>query len=170
MRRRLAVLAIAVVAALAGSTGAFAHGSDEGSTEVGPADWTIPAGQCSLLPSGTELTGRGQIRTTTEFSVDPDGTAHVSVRSVASGTATDNQGGRYWWTYANTFKGSQPGPATVTDHFVLLGFGKARLFSAFKWKLTYGPASDPMNPFADGDVTGFEELYSIGDPEHCDPI
>lgn len=154
---------VATAAAVAAPAATSARGPMRGvggTTIFQPIEFTIPAGQCSLLPGDLELKGSGTIAMTTKAS-QHDGVASETDRSVAWGTATDNRGGSYVFAYVNTFSGSSPGTAIVEDHFTLFGSGQARLSSGFKLRLTFGP---------DWELLGLEEIWSFGDPEHCDPI
>ena len=99
-----------------------------------------------------------------------------TVFTIITGTATDNEGGSYRFSYHNRVEGSAPGTGVMTDHFRLTGRGRANgLFSAFKANVTFGPVSDPFNVFAM--LTGFEFVFAVGDPfdpatnaSICDPL
>ena len=163
MRKLVVVAILAAVAALVVSTGALAKGQHKG----GPKDhelkeWTIPAGQCGLLPAGLELNGVGTSKVKDKVKTRRNGVMHEDFREIVKGTATDNWGNHYRFYYVQTFKGSSPGTGLIKDHFDLSGDGPANLLSEFTVDFTFGAdwvwTSDPV----------FTVIS--GDPEHCDPI
>ena len=102
-----------------------------------------------------------------------------TVFTIITGTATDNQGGSYRFSYHNRVEGSAPGTGVMTDHFRLTGQGRANgLFSAFKANLTFAPLGDPIDTSAIFNaITGFEFVFAVGDPFNpatnasiCDPL
>ena len=102
-----------------------------------------------------------------------------TVFTIITGTATDNEGGSYRFSYHNRVEGSAPGTGVMTDHFRLTGQGRANgLFSAFKANLTFAPLGDPIDTSAIFNaITGFEFVFAVGDPFNpatnasiCDPL
>jgi hypothetical protein len=164
--RRLVILtivaAMAMVAQLALIPAAGAAGPNQQRYTV---DFTIPAGQCSAIADPTlAIEGIADFFTVT---------TGRTVNSVATGTATDNQGGTYRFTYHNhqTITPLADGSAQVlmSDYFNLNGQGAASgLHVGFTWRITFNP---------DGSIGAVEQLNTRGDPidpatfaSHCDPI
>jgi hypothetical protein len=167
MFRRIGVAAVVAVCALAGTAGALASGNS--TTEVYPVEFTIAPGQCPNLPSDVEVRGKGVAKTTTTVSTGHDGKINLRVFTFISGTATDNFGGFYFFSYHNDLQSGVPGTGWISDHFRLSGIGKASgLFSAFIARV----ALDENFELID-----FVPTWSVGDPIDfgtftplCDPL
>ena len=166
--KRLAVLGVGVLALWLASTAAAGA-----SVETFPVSFELSSATCSLLPSGTTITGEGTEISVTNVRTDRDGVTTIANSTHASGTATDQSGNTYVFSYSNEFRvtNSTDDPGTfsgfMSDHFSLAGSGPARLNNGFTANITTDFAS-----FFD-----FEELNSRGDPldfatgvAHCDPL
>jgi hypothetical protein len=168
-KRMLCASALAAIALAAGAGAARAHGDDgdgerSQQTVIRSRTFTIPKGQCSQLPANVEIQGLGLERTTTEIEGDRDGGLRGSLLSRISGTATDNVGGRYTFSYQLRLRKPAPipGDGIVVDTFKLTGTGVADGFSTFfRVRVTFDSGFNPI---------AFELLEQSGDPFRCDPL
>ena len=168
----------AAFVALGFSTGAAtvrAHDKAEKSeqTVIKSREFTVPKGQCSQLPADLELRGLGLERTKTVVESadqggghegDDDGRITYSLSSRITGTATDNFGGRYTFSYELRLKKPIPLPGTgiIIDTFKLTGTGAANgMATFFRARVTFDSGANPI---------AFELLEQTGDPFHCDPL
>jgi hypothetical protein len=81
-----------------------------------------------------------------------------------SGTATDNVGGRYTFSYQLQFRKAAPipGMGIIVDTFRMTGTGVADGFSTFfRAKVTFDAGFNPV---------AFELLEQAGSPFQCDPL
>ena len=95
---------------------------------------------------------------------DDKGRITFSLLSTITGTATDNLGGTYSFSYQQRFKQPSPIPGSgiLTDNFKLAGTGAADGMSTFfRARVTLDSGANPV---------GFELLEQTGDPAHCDPL
>jgi hypothetical protein len=175
MVKRLMVAAAFMLLVLsAGARVARAHEKSE-QTVIKSRDFTIPkAGrQCSQLPVGLVVKGLGLERTTTVVKSADEGDKHesdeaevgisYSLLSRITGTATDNFGGTYTFSYQFALEKpvTLPGVGIVIDTFKLTGTGAADGLSTFlKGKATFDSAANPT----------FEILEQSGQPFGCDPL
>jgi hypothetical protein len=157
---------VAAVAALA--CVAVALGGGGTSSEAFQISWVLyspdtqpPPGSfdsvvaCPLLPSGAWVNGTGTIT----FRSASSGNINSSV----AGTAVDNLGNSYQWSYRQSVKPiSDTGLSTVVDSFGLSGSGPAaRVHSHFIVTID-GTSLE--------DATFFVPRQIKGDPFDCDPI
>ena len=110
---------IAGVVAIAGAV-LLAPGAAEAAPSERPVSWTITAAQCPNLPTGTTVTGTGTLR-------EVDG-GRVSIET-ATGTATDQAGNVYRWSYSFRAVSLSGDSELYVDHFGLAGAGPATLNS-----------------------------------------
>jgi hypothetical protein len=168
-----ALLALALAAG-AGPLGAHDGGEMSEQTIIKSREFTIPKGQCSQLPADVEVKGLGLERTTTIVESAGERVKHAgerdegritySLSSTITGTATDNLGGTYTFSYQLRFKTPSliPGSGIATDNFKLTGTGAADGMSTFfRARVTFDSGANPV---------GFEILEQTGDPFHCDPL
>jgi len=168
-----ALMALALSAG-AGPLGAHDKGEKSEQTVIKSREFTIPEGQCSQLPADLEVKGLGLERTTTVVESADERVKHAgegdegritySLSSTISGTATDNLGGTYTFSYQLRFKKPSliPGSGIATDNFKLTGTGAADGMSTFfRARVTFDGGANPV---------GFEILEQTGDPFHCDPL
>ena len=169
LKRLLVSIAVLAIAAGMCVTTAIAHPGDAPAGEVTEVDWTLPAGQCKLLPKRLKVTGEGTQRK--YVTIGADG-SYTEVNWV-SGTAKDNRGGRYRFDYANTLTTQStvvPWTGVMTDFFSLKGTGAANgLHSSFLANFTL-TSEDPA-------AFSFDPIVTFGDPisfpdgaAHCDPL
>ena len=172
--KQLAVATVLVVlAVLAGHSTVLAEGTDERSerTVIKSRSFTIPKGQCPRLPANVEVQGLGLERTTTVIQrgdgEDEDGGGaglRGSFLTRISGTATDNLGGTYTFSYqlASRKPIPIPGSGIVVDTFTLKGTGVANgLSTFFRARATF----DSGFNFVGGEI-----LEQSGTPFGCDPL
>lgn len=169
-KRMLGSAALATLALSAGASAALAHDDGERSTQtvIRSRTFTIPKGQCSQLPADVEIQGLGLERAVTEIESRDEEDGRVSLRGRLlwriSGTATDNLGGRYNFSYQLRFTKPAPipGQGVVVDTFTLTGTGVANGFSTLlRAKVTFDSGFNPI---------GFEFLEQAGNPFACDPL
>jgi hypothetical protein len=169
LKRTIATAALVAVMAAMSATAALGHPAGAPTGEVTQVEWTLPAGQCKLLPRSLKLTGKGTSRKYTTIGTDGSYTEVVFV----NGTARDNRGGKYKFDYSNTFTTQTtvvPYTGLVTDYFSLKGKGAANgLHSAFLANFTL-TSEDPL-------VFSIDPIFATGDPisfpdgtPHCDPL
>jgi hypothetical protein len=174
LERRVVAAAFTAFALSAGVATVRAHDKAERSeqTVIKSRDFTIPKGQCSQIPADLEVKGLGLERTTTVVESGDDGGKRAddggritySLVSTITGTATDNLGGTYTFSYQLRFRKPSliPGSGIATDNFKLTGTGAADGMSTFfRVKVTFDSGANPV---------GFELLEQTGDPFHCDPL
>jgi hypothetical protein len=172
--KRLAMLAaVMATLALGGTSALAANGST--TIEQFPVSFTMSSATCPNLRAGTTIKGTGtetSITTTTTDRERNDATT-IQNTSQATGTATDQSGNAYVFSYANSFRVSSssasPGvfSGRMTDSFTLAGLGPARLRNGFQAIVT----TDFSTFFT------FNPLSSFGDPldfatgtARCDPL
>ena len=174
MVKRLMVAAALMVFALSAGAGlALAHEKSE-QTVIKSREFTIPKGQCSQLPADLEVKGLGLERTKTVVESADEGGKHAgdnddgritySLLSTITGTAVDNRGGTYTFSYQLRFTKASliPGSGIATDNFKLTGTGAADGMSTFfRARVTFDSGANPV---------GFEILEQTGDPFQCDPL
>jgi hypothetical protein len=158
------------VAAAGGTTLIASERSEQ--TVIRSREFTIAKGQCPQLAAGVEVKGLGLERTTTVVASTDEGDKHeqdgegltYSLLSRIDGTATDNQGGTYRFTYQLRFKkpAALPGTAIAVDTFKLTGTGAADGMSTFfRARVTLDSGANPV---------AFEILEQSGNPFQCDPL
>ena len=121
---------------------------------------------CPNLP-GLTVSGSGDDFLVINSRVDQDGVTHMERNDLVTGTATDSNGATYKFNYHNHSNitvppGGFPWSFTTTDHFNLVGNGRADQMQVhFVARATFPSPSDP--PL-------IEFVNSSGDPFFCDPI
>jgi hypothetical protein len=161
--------AAVAAAALVATSGSAAHA---GGPERGEYDtaWTVTSSNCTQIPEGTVLTGTGSGHFKNNVRTRADGTSIVNGLAHASGTAADQDGNVYTWTYTNNFVGEIVG-GTVTgrmvDSFTVGGSGPAAYTTGFQADVVevIGVSWDATPNWVRGDPFDFE-----ADMGRCDPI
>lgn len=173
MKRFVLAAGFAVVALMVGHSTVFAETPEERSeqTVIKSRSFTIPKGQCPRLPANLEVQGLGLERSTTviqsgEGDAGDGETAGLRGSFVTriSGTATDNLGGSYTFSYQLSSKRPIPIPGSgiVVDTFTLKGTGVANgLSTFFRARVTF----DSGFNFVSGEI-----LEQSGTPFGCDPL
>jgi hypothetical protein len=121
--------------------------------EERPVTWTLTAAQCPNLPPGTTVTGTGTLREVN--------TGRVTIEQ-ATGTATDQAGNVYRWSYSFRAVSRSGDSQLYVDHFGLAGAGPAKLNSGLVALVS---------------PDGVEVIHEFGDPYNfetdtpiCDPL
>jgi hypothetical protein len=133
-----------------------------------PVTWTLTSDVCPNLPAGTSLTASGVEKSVTSFPARPGG--FLVNATHAQGTATDQDGNVYVFSYSNQFQvTSQPDGSflgLMTDHFSLSGSGPATLSNGFVAHISTDFTTffnlDPVS--AHGDPISFPDGEEICDP------
>ena len=168
--KRLA-LALVGAAALAFAFGdvVLAHGA---TVDTFPTGFVLTSGTCSNLAAGTTLTATGTGKSITTTRIDRDGAFLVENSAHSTGTATDQDGNTYVWSYSNSFHGTSDESGvvtgTMTDSFVLTGRGPASLNNGFHGTFVTDFATFftvPEVTFSHGDPIDF-----VSGAAHCDPL
>jgi len=176
VKRQLVAAALMGLGLSAWEGAMLAHENAERSeqTVIKSREFTIPKGQCPQLPADLEVKGLGLERTTTVVESADQAGQHsdderagritYSRASTITGTAIDNLGGAYTFSYQLRFKKPAviPGPVIATDNFSLSGTGAADgMRTFFRVRVTLDSGANPV---------GFEILEQTGDPFQCDPL
>jgi hypothetical protein len=114
------------------------------------------------------VVGTGDSFTVTNHRIDAAGVDHIQINNLVTGTATDSEGATYRFNYHNHATLEVPASGfpfsvTTTDHFNLVGKGKAnQVHIGFVVRLTItGPSDSPI----------VERLVNMrGEAFLCDPI
>lgn len=117
-----------------------------------PVAWTLTAAQCPNLPTGTTVAGTGTLS-------EVHG-GRVSIEH-ATGTATDQAGNVYRWSYSFRAVSRSGDSELWVDHFVMAGAGPARLNNGFVVVIS-PDGVDVIHEF--GDPFNFETFTPICDP------
>ena len=117
-----------------------------------PVAWTLTAAQCPNLPTGTTVTGTGTLQAVQG--------GRVSIEH-ATGTATDQAGNVYRWSYSFRAVSRSEDSELWVDHFVVAGAGPATLNNGFVAVISPDGA-DVIHEF--GDPIDFETFAPICDP------
>ena len=117
-----------------------------------PVSWTLTAAQCPNLPTGTTVTGTGTLQEVQGGRVSNE---H------ATGTATDQAGNVYRWSYSFRAVSRSGDSELWVDHFVVAGAGPATLNNGFVAVISPDGA-DVIHEF--GDPIDFETFAPICDP------
>ncbi|MDP9225938.1 MAG: hypothetical protein M3P18_19295 [Actinomycetota bacterium] len=163
-----------VVVSLVLGLGRVAAARADTSVDTFPVQFVLSSATCAELPSGTTITGSGTLKSVTNQRTDQNGVTTVINSSHARGTATDQDGNVYTFSYSNEFHVSDtaddPGlfSGLMTDQFLLEGKGPLKVNNGFVVELT----TDLLSLFEVEDVIQFH-----GDPldfaaftTHCDPL
>jgi hypothetical protein len=157
-RTRSATLTVLIAMALPFS----AHGQATHTTM--PVTFTLSG--CTSLPAGVTVNGSGESFVVVTTRIDSNGSTHIEQNTLTTGTAIDSNGASYNFNYHNhasfdTPPGGFPFTVSTTDHFNLVGNGKANQLQAhFLARITF---TSP-NTFT------FEFINSRGNPAACDAI
>src|SRR5262249_45017709 len=143
-----------------------------------PVSFTLSSADCPNLPPGTTITGSGSGTSVTTNKTDASGVTTSINTTHESGTATDQAGNTYVWSYSNhsNLTNSLVMPdffsGTMEDHFSLAGNGPANLSNGFLVDITFGPNPDwPLGLYGvprwvHGDAFPFP--FGVG--PGCDPL
>ena len=133
-----------------------------------PVSFSIPAGQCPLLPAGVSVDGSGERHMVINTHTKADGTTEVRIIDLVTGVATDSNGGMHKFVYQNSSTQSiLPSGFTaisMNDSFELTGPGPHYSVS-FNWRWTF--TGDFVFPPVDNFVNLHGDVALI---LACDPI
>ena len=130
-----------------------------------PVSFTLTSAQCSKLQ--VNVFGTGESILVLNERLDKNGIDHISRNDLVTGTATDSEGAAYTFNYHNHANidvplSGFPFQFTTTDHFNLIGPGKANdLHIGFVARVTFpAPGASPIAEF----------VNTRGNPMFCDPM
>jgi hypothetical protein len=134
-----------------------------------PVAFTITSSQCSSVPAGADVQGTG-VKTDIVRTHVTGGVTREIVTSHAHGTATDQLGNTYVWSYSfqqnATSSDGQNWAGSVVDHFSLAGSGPVHIVAGFVGSVAFDANTFTITPSTViGDPLGFDDL-SV----HCDPL
>jgi hypothetical protein len=145
-------------------TGASLHDTIDTVRVRAPLSFTLAS--CPTL-GGLIVYGEGEDVLVMNVRVAQDGTSYIERNDLVTGTATDSSGGSYKFNYHNHSNltvppGGFPWSFTTTDHFNLIGNGKAEQLQVhFVARVTFPSPSDPPV---------IEFVNERGNPFFCDAI
>lgn len=170
LSRKLTFHVLLVLMLFVGASPAAAASSNDRQVIEETVSFTIPAGQCSLLPDRLSVSGTGQRYEVINTQPKANGVTEVRVNDVIKGTATDSRGRVHKFEYRNSSTQTiQPSGFTtisMNDLFTLTGPGPHYSVS-FNWRWTF-TQPDLWPPDLDNLVQ-----FSGDDPElvfACDPL
>jgi hypothetical protein len=133
-----------------------------------PASFSIPAGQCPLLPDGVSVEGSGESVAIVNSRTLPDGSMVVRINNLIKGDATDSNGGVHKFVYHNsstqTILPSGFTTISMNDSFELTGPGP-HYSVGFNWRWTF--TGDLVFPPEDNFVNLHGEVDLV---VACDPL
>jgi hypothetical protein len=176
--KRLIAASMALLA-LAFGAGTATAASSGGAVEEIPAAFSLsstetngfPTG-CEFLPDGVVITWEGTEHSVSLEKLEPSGAVTLQNTTTASGTATDEDGNAYAFSYANHFKITETAPGsglftgTMTDHFSLAG-NHINLNNGFT--ATFTTNFDDVFAIEPSRSYGSPLDFATGLPE-CDPL
>jgi hypothetical protein len=130
--------------------------------------WTLKPENCPDI--NVEINGKGKRYQVINVEVLPNGSTRLIINDFVQGTATDTNGGKYTFIYANQDRhrippSGSPILVNMTDSFILEGPGTENDLSVgFVWRWTYTPPAPEFPP-----VDNWKQIHTIGDI-NCDPI
>ena len=135
-----------------------------------PVAFTITSAQCSSVPAGTVVQGNGLKTDIVNVHVTGGVTRQI-VTSHAHGTATDQSGNTYAWSYSaqqnDTSSDGQNWAGSLVDHVSLAGSGPVHIVAGFVGIVTFNANTFAITPSTViGDPIGFTDPF----PAHCDPL
>jgi hypothetical protein len=135
-----------------------------------PVSFTITSSQCpSGVPAGADVQGSGFQTDISRVQVTGSVMREI-VTSHASGTAIDQLGNTYVWSYTlqqnATSSDGQNWAGRAVDHFSLTGNGPVHIVAGFVGSITYSANTFTITPnTVIGDPLDFATLTP-----HCDPL
>ena len=134
-----------------------------------PVTFTITSSQCSSVPAGADVQGTGLQTDIARVHVT-GGVMREIITSHAYGTAVDQLGNTYSWSYTlqqnATSSDGQNWSGSAADHFSLTGNGPVHIVAGFVGSITYSANTFTITPSTViGDPLDFATLAP-----HCDPI
>ena len=134
-----------------------------------PVTFTITSSQCSSVPAGANVQGTG-IQTDISRVHVTGGVMREILTSHAYGTAVDQLGNTYVWSYTlqqnATSSDGQNWAGSAVDHFSLTGNGPVHIVAGFVGSITYSANTFTITPST---VIGDPLDFGTVSP-HCDPL
>lgn len=133
-----------------------------------PVQWTLTPATCSKLDPGLIVTGDGRQHFVVDIRKSSNGEI-MSIKSNAHGTAFDNFGTQYSWSYVNHLEFTlDDNRGQFTDKFILVSHGGGPDLQVFlRYEIIVDPNHPPEEiPFFATLVSGVARRDEIG----CDPI
>jgi hypothetical protein len=135
----------------------------------GPIDpFTIPAGQCPLLPEGVSVTGTGERHMVVNTVTRADGTTEIRTNDLVKGVATFSNDEVHKFVYHNsstlTIPPSGDYSISMNDLFVLSGPG-THYSVTFNWRWTF---TDELWPPQEENLERLHGDYNL--ILDCDPL
>ena len=173
-----ATAAVLVLGPAVASGATSGHASQAPTVDTGPVEFTISWENCDELQEGSTIEGTGTIVSALVQTDRRDGVTVVRNTALAVGTATDQAGNTYTWSYDNRFeaRNSTADPSSfsgnMVDEFLLGGDGPEQLHNGFVADISYVGSVDA--PFAIYARTSFGDPLEFGNEDkvapRCDPI
>jgi len=134
-----------------------------------PVVFTITSSQCSSVPAGADVRGNGLQTNIVNVHVTGSVIREI-VTSHAYGTAVDQLGNTYAWSYSAqqnaTSSDGQNWAGSFVDHFSLAGSGPVHIVAGFVGNVRFNATTFAITPSTViGDPIGFDDLSP-----HCDPL
>jgi len=165
------LLSALVAILLSGVAADSAHAIRKGAANPNshPVTFTITSSQCSSVPAGADVQGNGFQTDIASVHVT-GGVMREIITSHAYGTAIDQLGNTYAWSYSAqqnaTSSDGQNWAGSFVDHFSLAGNGPVHIVAGFVGSVTYSATTFTITPSTViGDPIGFSDLSP-----HCDPL
>ena len=166
---RLACAVVAIV--LSGVAADAAHAARKAAANPNshPVTFTITSSQCSSVPVGADVQGNGFQTDIARVQVTGSVMREI-VTSHAYGTAVDQLGNTYAWSYSAqqnaTSSDGQNWAGSFVDHFSLTGNGPVHIVAGFVGSVTYSANTFTITP---SNVIGDPIDFATLSP-HCDPL
>ncbi len=172
---KLALAATLLIAPMALTEVASAdgkHGGKTSTTTTSAVGWTLESANCSTLPPGTTITGSGEL-TSKKTERTKRGVTSLKFADHAEGTATDQNGNTYRWTYDNelSMENAPDWPllfhGEMTDVFRLTG-GPIQLSNGFEAVTVEDQGAGTFAIYPESSY-GDPFNFPTG-PNRCDPL
>ncbi|HEY9064667.1 MAG TPA: hypothetical protein VIO33_06755 [Burkholderiaceae bacterium] len=165
--RFVATLAAILLFGVTDSTYAVRKGAATSSSHA--VTFTITSAQCSSVPAGANVQGEG-FQTDISRVLVTGSVMREIITSHAYGTATDQLGNTYVWSYSlqqnATSSDGKNWAGSAVDHFSLTGNGPVNIVAGFVASITYSANTFTITPSTViGDPIGFADISP-----HCDPL
>jgi hypothetical protein len=169
LSRKLIVHVLFVLMLFVGVSPVAAASGNSHEVFTGPASFTIPAGQCPLLPAGVSVEGSGESVAIVNGRTLADGSTVVRINNLIKGDAIDSNGDAHKFVYHNSSTQTilPDGFTTISmnDSFELTGPGP-HYSVGFNWRWTFtGP--DLVFPPEDNFVNLHGDVALV---LGCDPL
>jgi len=167
---RLASALVAIVLWGVAADAAYAARKAAANPNSHPVAFTITSSQCSSVPAGANVVQGNGLQTDIARVQVTGGVMREIITSHAYGTAIDQLGNTYVWSYSAqqnaTSSDGQNWAGSFVDHFSLTGNGPVHIVAGFVGSVTYSATTFTITPSTViGDPIDFATLSA-----HCDPL